>query len=364
MGIAKLYNQSGSGGKINGIIEDYYVYAGEKVEKGDFVELLTGSNGDETETQVRKATTSDIYGVAKKRGVGGDSTGHKDIVSIYTVEQTLAMLPVGTLVKDPSSTFLGEPVIWKIADINHEGYPDNSVTLISDKCVAIRPFDAKEPNNSNSDRQKTGNNRYSVSNIRQWLNSDAEAGQWYSAQHSADTPPNSGNIYQSSSIGINPYDTKAGFLNMFSQNFKNALLDTNLVVALNTVTDGGGSETVTDKIFLASNTEVGLANENNIVEGALLPIFSDDTSRIAYVTAEGIEDSNYELDPADDTTAWFWWLRTPYSESAVASCYIQKSGTLTGNHAYAGLYGVRPLCNIPSSIRVSKDEDGIYKLDF
>lgn len=85
MGIAKLYSQSGgNGSKINGIIQDYYVYAGENVEKGDFVELLTGSNGDETETQVRKATTSDIYGVAKTSGMGGDSTGHKDIVSIYT----------------------------------------------------------------------------------------------------------------------------------------------------------------------------------------------------------------------------------------------------------------------------------------
>lgn len=85
MGIAKLYSQSGGNGfKPNGIIKDYYVYAGEKVEKGDFVELLTGSNGDETETQVRKATTSDICGVAKTGGEGGDETGHKDIVSVYT----------------------------------------------------------------------------------------------------------------------------------------------------------------------------------------------------------------------------------------------------------------------------------------
>ena len=86
MGIAKLYSQSGGKGlKINGIIQDYYVYAGETVKKGDFVELLTGSNGAETETQVRKATTPDIYGVAKTSGTGGDSTGHNDIVSIYTI---------------------------------------------------------------------------------------------------------------------------------------------------------------------------------------------------------------------------------------------------------------------------------------
>ena len=36
MGIAKLYSQSGGNGfKINGIIQDYYVYAGEKIEKGE-----------------------------------------------------------------------------------------------------------------------------------------------------------------------------------------------------------------------------------------------------------------------------------------------------------------------------------------
>lgn len=51
MGIAKLYSQSGGGGfKINGIIQDYYAYAGEKVEIGDFVEFINGKSGTRTET--------------------------------------------------------------------------------------------------------------------------------------------------------------------------------------------------------------------------------------------------------------------------------------------------------------------------
>lgn len=62
MGIAKLYSQSGGGGfKINGVAADYYVAEGETVNKGDFVELVETT----TSPQVRKATTSDIYGVAK-----------------------------------------------------------------------------------------------------------------------------------------------------------------------------------------------------------------------------------------------------------------------------------------------------------
>lgn len=316
------------------------------------------------ETQVRKATTADVYGVAKTKGVGGDSTGHKDIVSIYTVEQTLAMLPVGTLVKDPSSTFLGEPVIWKIADVNHEGYPSNSVTLISDKILAMRCFDAMEPDNSYEDIQKYGYNNYSLSNIRQWLNSDAEAGQWYLAQQGTDTPPSSEYMLVSNNVAINPYDTKVGFLNGFSPNFKNALLETSLTVALNTVTDGGGSKTIADKMFLASNTEVGLANENNIVEGKLLSIFNDDASRLSCCTMKAIEDSNWAGKPADENTAWMWWLRTPKTDTPNSPRCVIASGTLSWSDARHGAIGVRPLCNISSSIKVTQDEDGIYKLDF
>lgn len=84
MGIGAIDYIGVKGGlDINGIIEDYYVYAGEKVEKGDFVELLTGSNGAETETQVRKATALPCAGVAKTSGVGGDETGHNQKVKIY-----------------------------------------------------------------------------------------------------------------------------------------------------------------------------------------------------------------------------------------------------------------------------------------
>ena len=39
---AKLYGQKASGMNINGIIEDYYVYAGEKISAGDLVEYING----------------------------------------------------------------------------------------------------------------------------------------------------------------------------------------------------------------------------------------------------------------------------------------------------------------------------------
>ena len=275
------------------------------------------------------------------------------------MSQKLGSLPVGAKVKDAGTTFLGKPIVWQKADSNHAGYPENSTTLITEKCVALRPFDAKEPNNSDSNRKSYGNNKYSVSNIDQWLNSEAGAGAWYSAQHSQDQAPDSSSV-----VSCNTYSEDAGFMSGFSSIFKKNLLQTTLKVALNTKTDGGNYETIERKVFLASTTEVGLANENSIAEGEKLALFSDNTSRIGKVTQEGIDDSDYSSNPASPDTAWYWWLRTPYSSYSNRVRSVGSGGALGSDGAYGGYCGVRPLCNLSSDTLVSDtvDEDGCYTL--
>lgn len=162
---------------------------------------------------------------------------------------TLSSLPIGAKIKVPHSV-MGNVIFLK-ADQNHTGYPENSTTLITDELILLRAFDAKEPNNTNSDRRSYGNNRYSVSNIDHWLNSTASAGQWYSPQHSTDQSPNSTNV-----VSRNPYDTDAGFLNGFDARFIAAIQDTTIKVARNTVTDGGGYDTLVRKVFLPSKAEL------------------------------------------------------------------------------------------------------------
>lgn len=278
------------------------------------------------------------------------------------MSQTLGSLAVGAKIKDTSTTFLGSPIIWLKADKDHADYPSNSTTLIAEKILALRAFDAKEPNNSDSNRVSYGNNKYSVSNIDQWLNSDAAAGQWYSARHDADQAPTELTTH----VSANTYTEDAGFLNGFSAFFKKNLLDTTLKTVLNTVTDGGSYESITRKIFLASTTEVGLANENSIAEGSILSLFSANTNadRIAYVTQECVDDSDYSSDPAAGA-AWYWWLRTPSSSNSRSVRYVGSSGALSFNNARNGYYGVRPLCNLSSDILVSDtvDEDGCYVIE-
>ena len=270
----------------------------------------------------------------------------------------LGELPVGALVKDPETTYYGKPIIWKIADKNHEGYPTNSVTLITDKIIGVKSFDAKEPSNSNSDRQKYGNNYYKHSNILQWLNSDAE--DWYKSMHNVDAPPTSGNIGSGS-----PYDKEAGFLTNFSAGFKREAMPTSLKTVKHSL-DGGGSENVTSKIFLASTTEVGLANENNIAEGSKLAIFTGDTSRKAIVTSEAYQNTSYRYEKFKPNDSWYWWLRTPYTSSSGGVRVVRSDGSLDNYNAYYGNLGLRPLCNLKSEILVSEntDSDGVYIITF
>lgn len=280
------------------------------------------------------------------------------------MSQSISKLAVGAKIEVPvlsayQSRF-GAKLVFKIADKNHSGYPANSVTLITEKIIQLMAFDAKEPNNSNSDRKSYGNNRYLHSNLLQWLNSNAAAGAWYSAKHRADAPPTNANVWDN----YNEYDAWAGFLAMLEPKFVAELLDTTQTVAKNTVTDGGSYETVTSKMFLASTTEVGLENENSIAEGSLLALFSNDASRVAYPTSQCVSNSEYTNTNFATSKGWYWWLRTPISSNARYVRRVSSDGTLYGHLAYGGYGGVRPLCNLSSSILVSDttNADGNYEI--
>ena len=275
---------------------------------------------------------------------------------------TLSSLPIGAKIKVPHSV-MGNVIFLKV-DQNHTGYPENSTTLITDELILLRAFDAKEPTNTNADRRAKGNNRYSVSNIDHWLNSTASEGQWYSPQHATDQSPNSTNV-----VTQNPYNTDAGFLNGFDARFIAAIQDTTIIVARNTVTDGGGSDTLVRKVFLPSRAELFNTAENSIMEGSLLQYFQANTDSIrkAKISNYCAQDNNSHAGSSSVTAGTYnwYWMRTPDSSNSYYLRGVSTGGSLDGNDsAFFGVGGVRPLCNLNSETPVSDqpDSDGYYSL--
>lgn len=285
------------------------------------------------------------------------------------MSQLISNLSIGSKIKYGSYQVEGSttlPIIWKLIDKNHTGYPANSITLLTDKIIDLRGFDAKEPSNANSDRRSNGNGRYRSSNLRQWLNSGGAASAWWTANNPSDgstntnnkdTTPNDAGMWQPTG-----YSDIQGFMSNFTTQERAQMLDTTLTVAKNAVTDSGGSETVTDKIFLLSNTEVRLANENGVAEGSGFSIFAANADRVAYMTAQGLTNTLSSNKPSTVNTAWFWWLRTPDTYAPATAHMVHTSGSLYDSSAADGANGVRPAMNLSSSILVSDsvDEDGAY----
>ena len=231
------------------------------------------------------------------------------IQNIYSVGDQLSVNYNGSAV-------MFDIVAFDVATPADSNYT-HSMTLIPHDCLESLMFDNKEPSNSNSDRRNNGNNRYLYSNIRKWLNSNGEAGNWWTAQHSADAAPD----YAT---------TKAGFMSYFDSDFLSVIGKTKIKVVKNTVIDGGGYEEISDDYFyLPSTTEVGLANENSIAEGTLFPYFDSNSKRIKYYSG----------------STRYWWLRTPYSGNTYYVRLVGTSGGLYNNYAYhSGDFA--PACNI------------------
>ncbi len=238
--------------------------------------------------------------------------------------QQISQLPSKSKVK--LGKFNGTPLKWLVC----RDSVDQSLRLVLDgESVAVignKMFDNKEPNNSDSDRKKYGNNRYIWSNIHQWLNTDKAANAWYTKQHVADAPPD--------------YANQKGFLNEWTEKEISVLENASWVVTKHSV-DGGGTESFRNRIVLPSTTEMGLESNTG---GTRIDIFNSNEDRVV--------------------TGKYYWCRTPNPYSSTTARVVSAGGTLDILNAYNAGYGARPLCKpIPTTlVSGSPDGDGCYTL--
>lgn len=279
--------------------------------------------------------------------------------------QALSNLPVGAKVKFGKyqvNTEDAQPIIWTIVAKNHQctpAYPENAITLHATEILDLRCFDAKEPDSPNPQPRDKGNNRYSQSNIDQWLNKDSVAGEWYIAAHETDHSPDTSD--GTGGYGTQ-YATRPGFLHAFRNDEKAAILLTTIRVVVGQAYNGATYEDITRRVFLPSRVEVGCGVESHIRDGDEWGYYTSDSDRTASITQQCFDNTLANPKNAIVGNGWYWWLRTPGGNDLYRLRYVSTSGSSAYQAAASGAYGVRPALNLSSSLLVSDstDADGCY----
>lgn len=176
-------------------------------------------------------------------------------------------------------------------------------------------------------RARYGSNNYYQSGLRQWLNADATANNWWSP----------------SNIFDRPYDNRntAGRLNTLNSNMKAVLATPTVNCITNNLFEYPSLDgttfslqtayTVRDKLFLVTHTETNLSATPNI-----------DSVLAYYTNAQNADRIKYRK---DNGNAYYWWLRTPSPTTAHSVRFVSTSGALSGNLAF-NTYGSAAACII------------------
>lgn len=189
-----------------------------------------------------------------------------------------------------------------------------------------------------------GYNRWSQSAKRQYYNSSAPAGEWWTLQNGWDRPP-----AQAATVD--------GFLRNFSDDFLQTLKPVEVVTALNTVEGlSTGRETTLDKIFLPSLQEMYINPQLSGAEGEDWDYYKT-LSAEAGLSGKFAQFGTYEVlkkyNLASSTSAVAVWLRSAYRGDATSPWYIGSSGSVYYNSVVYAFHGC-PACIIQRSGRAAK----------
>jgi len=181
---------------------------------------------------------------------------------------------------------------------------------------------AKLSAQNHKQRVSYGSNKYTESAIRQWLNAGGAAGSYWTSKSNYDLAPSW-------------HSTLAGFRNGLDPDLLAVLGETTREVELNTVTDGGGQATISDKIFLPSRMEIYGSVETAGHKGLQFQ---------SYVGLPDIDKIKYDTTAL--STARTWWLRSPHAGRAHhARSVYDTTGALNASPAPLG-YGAAAACVI------------------
>lgn len=232
------------------------------------------------------------------------------------------------------------PTSWKVYV-----YKDQNKSELLETCnvsagsagTNLGTFLAKPNGNLNSLHSVGyGDNRWYKSAYRQYLNSDAAAGGWWTPQDEWDMKPDQA-------------DTVPGFLAGFSDDFKAALTRVKVVTYGNTVTDDGSAVVTYDKIFLPSLQEIYCSPQVS-GEGTYWPYWKERTGAKTPQALWQTYPLRITRDLAQRTVGRHVRLRSAYRGGGANAFGVSSSGDVYHWHA---IYASRcaPACEMTNLIK-------------
>ena len=235
-------------------------------------------------------------------------------------------------------TYNGTKIKWTIFDTldKEKGFVTvGSLASPAGRMIFDQPENASGNPNPISQRKSYGNNRYYLSNIRQWLNSNKPKNEWWTASHDYDTAP--------------PYKSWNGFMYEITDYEKSIIVPKSVKCILDK-NDGGGSETMTDYFFLCSSYAMG---------GEFIYPLEDEH---IYEWVEGVGANNRKFEAN-------YWCRTINGTSSFSQVrfFGSSGGLFNYNASYSYTNGgnllVRPFCQLSTSTYMQwSDSEKAYVL--
>ena len=228
------------------------------------------------------------------------------------------------------------PILWRCVSVD-----ENGPLMLSDRVLCdYMPYDAQTSANSTSGshrrsgyRSKYGSNHWRDSDMRSWLNSDAEAGQ---VKWLCGNPPKDGYI-----MGGGAYDGKAGFLNGFTRDEAAAIktVTQRSIVSHPEYTAGYIDAPGTDLPYNTDIDSVADGYEGAHYENITDKVFLLDVKQLHTVSKNL---GNYYIAQNRNGVNWNYWLRTPVTDCNHDMRYVSPQGSIGRDAPCKGYYGVRP----------------------
>ena len=233
-------------------------------------------------------------------------------------------------------SYENDPILWRCVSVD-----ENGPLMLSDRVLCdYMPYDARTSENSTSGshrrsgyRSKYGSNHWRDSDMRSWLNSDAEAGQ---VKWLCGNPPKDGYI-----MGGGAYDGKVGFLNGFTRDEAAAIktVTQRSIVSHPEYTAGYIDASGADLPYNTDIDSVADGYEGAHYENITDKVFLLDVKQLCTVY-ENL--GSYYIAQNRNGVNWSYWLRTPVTDCNHDMRYVSPQGSIGRDAPCKGYYGVRP----------------------